>query len=103
MINFKSYFKQNKDTRRHMRNKSHSPGKFARFIPKSHQVDPTENIKYLNVKNSAGHREILTSKDLHQLMKKYHFSPNLKAPVVIDSKNSIMVSYEGGHFVLKKK
>ena len=86
-----------------MRDKSHSPGKFARFVPKMHQVDPSENAKYRNVVNSAGHREILTSRDLHQLMKKYHFTPDLKNPVTIDSKNGIVVSYEGGRFVLKKK
>jgi hypothetical protein len=103
VINFKSFFKQNKDTRRHMRDRSHSPGKFARFIPKSHQVDPNENQKYVRVKNNRGHREVLSSRDLHQLMQKYHFKPDLKSPITIDSKNGIVVSYEDGRFILKAK
>jgi hypothetical protein len=103
VINFKSFFKQNKDTRRHMRDRSHSPGKFSRFVPKMHQADPTENAKYINVRDNPGHREVLSSKDLHDLMKKYHFKVDLKQPVTIDSRNGIMVSYEGGRFVLKKK
>ena len=86
-----------------MRDRSHSPGRHSRFVPKMHQVDPSENQKYVKVKNGTGHREVLSSSDLHQLMKKYHFKVDINRPVTIDSKNGIVVSYEDGRFVLKKK
>ena len=80
-----------------------SPGKYARFVPKMHQVDTTENRKYVNVRDRASSREVLSARDLHQLMQKYHFKMDLTRPITIDSKNGIVVSYEDGRFVLKRK
>lgn len=87
-----------------MRDKSHSPGKFTRFIPKSHQTDATRNAKVERVKANPDIREILHQSDMSDIRKKYNVKLNgQEKETVIDSANGIVVSFEDGRFVLKSK
>ena len=102
-MDFKSFFKSGgRDTRRHMRpisrvTKKH-PGK---YVPTVHKTDATENIKYTKIKDGTSRREFLSHKDIHELQKRFKFTPSIKKPVKLGN-TGIEIRYTGGKFVMMK-